>query len=351
MVCFVVLGLMFAGTIVAADSEPKIKGKPVSFWIKRLKSPNRGLQVRAARALSKAPTNAIPAIVPKLIPILASIRENDRFVAAQTLGKYGPQSRAAVLALIPLLKGTQYERNRMAAAKALGLILKDAKPSEEIDKVVAALIAKFDDDYDRYSGVRRESVRACGMIGPAAKACIPKVVRVLTYKIPGSQDLEFNLVRRATAWTLGRMGPLSAVHVDRLIAMMHAEGEYVPESVETLGLIGPVHKNVIPNIMDKLERSDPNNYTFRPAAFKALGCFGVKSAQAVPLTRRMLFERKNDGRYDREKLEMLKMLACVGPAAKEAVPEIQYYTGYKNKAVREEAVKTYKVVMGKASGS
>jgi hypothetical protein len=40
--------------------------------------------------------------------------------------------------------------------------------------------------------------------------------------------------------------------------MMHAEGDYMPETVEALGLIGPVHENVVPNIVDKLEVADVN---------------------------------------------------------------------------------------------
>jgi hypothetical protein len=50
------------------------------------------------------------------------------FVAAQILGVYGPLSRVAVPDLLPMLKGTQYERNRTTAAKALGPKAAEAVP-------------------------------------------------------------------------------------------------------------------------------------------------------------------------------------------------------------------------------
>ncbi|MBA4387949.1 MAG: hypothetical protein C0404_08200 [Verrucomicrobia bacterium] len=66
--------------------------------------------------------------------------------------------------------------NRAAAAKALGQILKDSKPDKEVDEVTAALIEAFKDSYP---DVRRESATTCGLIGPAAKACIPHMAPLL----------------------------------------------------------------------------------------------------------------------------------------------------------------------------
>ncbi|MFC1672433.1 HEAT repeat domain-containing protein, partial [Planctomycetota bacterium] len=156
MVC---IAICLAVSVAPAGEEEviKIKGKTLDQLIKQLDSPNRGLQVRAGRALSEAPKKIWEKIVPKLIPLLEADRENLRFIAAQTLGNYGPVARAAVPRLVPLLKGTQFERNRAAAAKALGLILLDAKESPEVTEVAKALVAKFNEDYDQYSDVRRES--------------------------------------------------------------------------------------------------------------------------------------------------------------------------------------------------
>ncbi len=349
----------------AADGgkeEPKIKGKPVSTWITQLKGSNRGLQVRAARALSEATSEQIPAIVPKLVPILESDRANDRFVAAQTLGNYGPPARAAVPLLVPLLRGTQFERNRAAGAKALGLILKDAKHDEEVEKVTLALTAKFNEDYDQYSDVRRESVRALGMIGPAAKSCIPKLTRALTDYVQYSR--EHQMVRQQAAWTCGRMGPLAREHMDRLISMMHQEAHEVPEIVEAIGCIGLVHDNVLSNIIDKFEKTgEGTNWGgFKIAALKALARFGDKSVPAVLMLKRTLARLGADRTSFAIRTELMKTLAAIGPKAKAMLPEIEAAVKFNNygdwripqeekdklhKELREEAAKAYKAVSGK----
>ena len=189
---------------------PQVGDKPLSELLKDMRSKNRGDQMRAARALSEAPTNLHARIMPQVIPVLKSERENDKFVAAQVLGVYGPIARSAVPDLLPMLKGTQYERNRAAASKALGQILKDAKSDKEIDEVTTALIEAFK---DQYPDVRREAVTACGMIGPAAKACIPKLAPLLNESqgAPCGQSV-------AAAFTCERMGPLAKEHVDLLSA-------------------------------------------------------------------------------------------------------------------------------------
>ena len=347
--------VLLAGTVMAED-EPKIKGKPLSKWIKQLTGANRGLQVRAARALSGAPAELREKIVPKLIPLLSSERENDRFVAAQVLGDYGPTARVAVPALLPLLKGTQFERNRAAAATALGQILKDAKPDDEVEKVAQALIAVF---ADQYSDVRREAVKACGMIGPAAKSCIPKLTTPLTqgsHGLGSSQDQEYRLVRRAAAWTCGRMGTLSKQHIDLLISRMHLEGEYCVEVVEAIGLIGPVHENVVPNIVDKIESTGrPGDAgAFRTKAFEALGRFGDKSLSALPLVKRILMGPAHGNEVVTVKIAMLRFLAALGPSAKGLEPEIKAQLKFSHGAFRndlpklkEEATKAYKAVTGK----
>ncbi len=308
----------------AEEADPDLSGKPLSQWVRQLRSDNRGLQVRAARMLAEAPEALRPIILPQVLPLLTSERENDKFVAAQVLGEYGPMARAAVPLLIPMLQGTQFERNRAAAAKALGQILKGAEPSEEVEKVTQELVRLFD---DKYIDARREAVTACGMIGLAAKACIPALGKRI-----GDAAGDHSTIRDAgkyAVWACGEFGPLAACHMDRLISIMH--GGPVPETVEAIGKIGAIQENVVPNILNRMEEVAAGNAIVREGSrshrmgreaiqaymekgFEALARFGPKSAPATSYLVRLISApgwQKNKAYA----LGALKVLGAMGAAA------------------------------------
>jgi HEAT repeat protein len=345
----VLFGLLLVANAAVAEDDPQVGEKPLSVLLKQLRSDNRGLQLRAAQALSNAPTNLYAMIVPQVLPILKSERENDKFVGAQILGVCGLIAKSAVPDLLPMLKGTQYERNRAAAAKALGQILHDSSASEEINQVTQALIETFKDSY---VDVRREAVTACGMIGPAAKESI-KFYKPLLEEPPG---FEPNMISLAAAWACQRMGPLAKEHVDLLITLLHSQGPKSPAYVLALGAIGPVHENVVPNIVDVMEKTTGN---YQVESWQVLASFGTKSAPAVDYTRNFLSKPPQFWEIGKMKttIEALKLLQVVGPKAKEALPEVEVLTKYSFatdefnfkdtvKAVRDEAVKTVAVLKG-----
>lgn len=333
--CFLAIagGLFISGTAsLAGDDELLINGQPLAKLIETIQSSDRGAQVRAARALAEAPVELHVKLVPFLLPLLKSERENARPWAAQALGCYGSVARAAVSDLMPLLQGNQYERNRAAAAKALGQILKGAESCEEVDKVTVELVRLFD---DKYMDVRREAVKACGMIGLAAKACIPSLAKRIGDAAAG--DSTTRAAGKEAVWTCGEFGPLAACHIDRMISIMHAGP--VPETIEAIGKIGPVNENVVKNIVDRMEqvaagnvmvqegsRNGPINGTLirenMKAAFDALARIGPRSAAAVPYLQRLIsakgWERNKD-----YALGALKVLGAIGPAAKDTVPVIE----------------------------
>lgn len=354
----VMAGILLAMPAAGQDDDPVIGEKPLSELLKQLRSENRGLQVRASKMLSEAPAEMRPKLMPKMFPLLKSERENDKFVAAQVLGDCGPAAKAATPDLLPMLKGTQYERNRAAAAKALGQIYKDAQPGKEVDEVIDALISKISDDYDSYSDVRREVCTALGNIGLTAKKCVPKMTRVLTegsHGLGSTQDQEYRLVRRAAAWACSRMGPLAAEHIDLLISRMHMEGEWCPEVVVAIGAIGNVKPNVIPNLIDKIESSGRGGDagSLKVPAFAALAGFGDKSAAVVPLIRRQLQGPMWGNDAMAVRIAMMKALPAFGAASKEAALEIlaqirlgESQNDEQSKTLKEEATKAYKAVTG-----
>jgi len=187
------------------------------------------------------------------------------------------------------------------------------------------------------------------MIGIAAKVCIPKLTRGLKdYK---KHSDEHFMVRQQAAWTTGRMGPLAKEHIDLLISMMHGEGQKAPEIVEAIGRIGVVHENVVPNILDFMERGSAWTMI---QTWKTLQKFGTKSERAIPFTKRFLtkpsFYGKSDGRR-RELIviEAMKLLQVVGPKAVDALPPVKSLINYKypfnedddvTPLMRKEAAKT-----------
>jgi HEAT repeat protein len=324
------LAMLAAPAVSVAGEDPVLGDRPLSEQLKRLQSENRGFQLRAARALAEAPEALRPGIVQKVMPLLKSPRENDRFVAAQVMGDYGPVARAAVPDLIPLLQGTQYERNRAAAAKALGLILKDAAPAQDVEQAARALTVKFNEDYDQYSDVRREAVRALGVIGPAARVCIPKLTRALTDYVQYST--QHQMVRQQAAWTCGRMGPLAAEHMDRLISMMHAEGHELPEIVEAIGRIGPLNDNVVMNIVDKMESTGGLHdwSAFKAAALTALEGFGAKAAPARQYLERILRDTPNNRVTIEPLIAATRALGAMGAVARDALPLLEKMKTYES---------------------
>jgi HEAT repeat protein len=357
-----VLVLVNVGAVLAQE-EPSLDGKPLSQWLTQMRSENRGLQVRAARVLAGAPTNLHARLVPLVQPLLKSERENDRFAAAQALGEYGPAALAAIPDLLPLLEGTQYERNRAAAAKALGQILHDAPASDTVEKVVKALIADFD---DKYEDVRREAVTSCGRIGPAAKGCLPAIDARLADVLP---------VCNAAAWTCGRMGPPARSKVDRLVALLsetHVDHnqERTGAVPEALGYLGPVNSNVVPNLVDKLERYHAGTafYVQEPGALmrlyaleilRAFVRMGPGAKQAIPYLRRMVDSPRRW--HDPEQtLLAVRALGAMGRDASETAPSLQALAKETArpgnvseddwKGVREAVAQALAAVEGRAEG-
>jgi hypothetical protein len=328
--------LLAAPPVTAGEEEgkpePKLKGKPISHWLKQVDDPNRGLQVRAGRALSEAPEEMHEMLIPKLIPLLKAKRENTRPWAALALGAYGPKAKAAIPDLMPMLKGTQYERNRAAAAKALGQILKGAEPCKEVDEVVKEMIRLFK---DKYLDVRHEAVKALGMIGMAAKACVPHLVGPMGYAAAGNSTARN--VGKDSIWTVGVFGELSKQHIDKMISIMH--GSPLPHVIRAIGEVGPVHENVVPNIVDRMEKVASGTVIVREgsrtrhmgggtitanmmAGFDVLEKWGEKSAPSVDYMMHLISHKKWTRRMDYAK-GAVRVLGAIGPKAKKAVPTIE----------------------------
>ena len=133
------------------------------------------------------------------------------------------------------------------------------------------------------------------MIGPAAKSCVPHLPPLCNDTQPSVGPCWD--VRGQAAWTMGRMGKHAVVHIDKLISVLHRDGHKLPTIVQAIGRIGPVNENVVPNIVDVMEKAANSDWAqgspmalwpFGDAAMKALQQFGPKAAPALPFLLNLL---------------------------------------------------------------
>lgn len=149
----------------------------------------------AARTLGRIGPEA-KAAVPVLTELLTHKEQSTRYNAASALGKIGPEAKAAVPALTDLLKD-QSIFNRGAAAEALGKIGPEAKAAKNAMAAADAL----------------------GRIGPGAKAAIPSLTQWLK-----TND---SLFRLRVAIALVRINPRAEPATSVLTQFLHDENDSI----------------------------------------------------------------------------------------------------------------------------
>jgi HEAT repeat protein len=343
------------------------------------------------------------AALPAVVPLLKSDDKEVRYYASLTLGRFGAHGLPAA----GNLKGALEDKDpsvRLAAAFALWQVsgdggalkrLRDALRSDDADVRAAALshlawggksvkeaapavrsalkdssiavrraatlLGMFDDDPESLAaltgalGDRDPAVRAGAAVGlgasfgPAAKPAVGALTKALWD--------EDDTVRSAAAEALGRVGPDAKAATRALIAVLRSE-ELEPEpsvAAEALGLIGPAAKEALPVLREKLKH--PDSYVRVCAALSLWNidrdASGAAAAAAALDDRRarvrvvaaetvwrtkespravpVLLEVLRQSWYRRSLLEddpanerymVARALGRIGPAAREALPEL-----------------------------
>jgi HEAT repeat protein len=169
---------------------------------KALKTDKRAsVRAAAARLLGTSQPPESVEYIPDLIKALKDKNSLVRQCAAGSLGSLarcdkdqGPQSRAAVVALIGSLKDGD-EQVRLGTIHALGRIGPAAAPA------VPALIDALN---DKNSLIRIWASEALGNIGPAAKAAVPTLINLLDFR-DKKDPMGAAFLRRHVVWALGQV--------------------------------------------------------------------------------------------------------------------------------------------------
>ena len=205
--------------------------------IRKLKSQNDRLRYRAADTLAKIGERAVH-------PLAEALNDEDPIVdslAAQALGKIGPNAKAAVPALLEGL----YDEDKdpivgSCAAEALGKIGPHAVPA-----LVEALNNEHED-------VRRHAARALGEIGPDAKAAVPVLLEVLN-----DEDED---VCECAAEALGKIGPDAKAAVPILTEVLKRSSSVAIYAQYALAQITGTPQNYIAALVGLLQDRQYRKY-------------------------------------------------------------------------------------------
>jgi HEAT repeat protein len=241
--------------------EACYKGKPTSFWIKKLQHKD-----------------------------VAARKE-----AVQALTVIGPEASAAVHALARALDDDETEI-RLGALTALGAIGPGAR-----DAVPAVMQAARDDD-DSYRAV---ALRALGGIGPVDEAVLPTLVKELLTP----RDSPASKACLAALESLKQIGPGASPALPDLTKALRSSDARVRSAM--IPILAAIGGEGVPAVASALRDSDT---AVRDQAILALRNLGPKARAAAPTIVEAFKERDNQTRR-----MFLPVLELLGP---DAVPAL-----------------------------
>lgn len=285
----------------------------------------------AARALVFLGPDAKEA-VPALVKALGSDYGLVRRDAVWALGRIGPDARQAAPALVGMFEKDKPPLFWSETQFLAGLVLGRIGDRSTAREMVAAL--------EGFNSDNHPFAESLAMIGPEA---VPEMVQI--------KDVDCGLEVIADA--LGRMGPEAREAVPWLIRQLQRKEVTFakPSLVVALGGIGPAAKEAVPALAEVLK--DTSEFTRREAA-TALGCIGPEAKAALPALDGLASDADEGVRLiaaaaafkirgepdkavailvaglasDKTCAEASRELGLLGPAAREAGPELAKHMPY-----------------------
>jgi HEAT repeat protein len=289
------------GNLPAQGDGPVVNGDSLSTWVRWLRSKSSDERLEAAQALGAFGPEGRAAVRP-LCDALKDENGRVRQAAAEALGAMGPEARAAVGPLLAAMKADENEGPvRVACIVALGRI---GDPAAR-----PALIAALNDD-------EKTAADALADLGPD-RAAIEALIGKLGLAGGGRSYLTAEAAKQA----LSRMGKLA---VAPLRAALKNKPEAAARALAGLGKVGvgPLTEA----LKDKNERT-------RCAAARALGTMGAEAGPAVPALAALLKEEKDE----HVRCTVCEALQELGPHSRAAVPALAQALADRDHDVRQQA--------------
>jgi HEAT repeat protein len=177
--------------------------------------------------------------------------------ALDSLPWLGPESRAAVPALVRTIERAPSWHNRSFAASVLGRV--GADDPATIPALRRALLAPVRNG-EPPGGLAATAALQLGRLGPKAAPAVPGLIQLLDQPDHGADALAM--------FALGRIGPDARAAVPELVRFLDRPDRGVHSHASgALGLIGPDARAAVPALTARLDHPDPRT---RESALRAL---------------------------------------------------------------------------------
>jgi HEAT repeat protein len=281
-----------------AASDPISDGKPLSAWVKALSAPDYPIRTRAAQAI----------------------------------GRLGAQAKSAV----PALREAMGKRGGPIPAEAGAALWKVDR--EEFTKILTA---------ERPTRARYVAILSLTHIGADAKGLAPVILTMATDLSDRGPDRQHALL------ALGFIGANPADVLPVLTAALQDEGgrfgQYARmEAAQALGHLGPKAKGALPVLHRALADPDPQ---VRVDAANAVWKIERDHRRALPVLVKEALNGGENGSAAAARQRAVRGLGDIGPAAKEAFPDLlKRWQAERSAYQKEEIAKALKSINAKAAG-
>ncbi len=292
----------------AAEEQWSIPVKSLSSHIDWRARQNAAAQLGSMGADAKG-------AVPALISALSDRAENVRIAVIEALVKIGPANGVPAT---PLVKRLSDPEKKVRAAAVKGLISMGAHSSIPLRRLIdqklgyqplseMSTINLTEDEWHRLS----KAAIALREIGPEAYGAVPVLIKLANVSCDDVRARPSCFVTHGAATTaLGRMGEKA---VPLFIPMLENKSHKIRlMAAKALENIGPPAKDAVPILFKMLSEE---KVSISRAAAKALGGIG---AAAIPPLLQALHDKHPIIREP-----AVKALIRMGPAAKQAAPELE----------------------------